>query len=238
MTSLEELERLHRKLSHEFNRRARDAWGWCVKGSGFEHLFDKRKGAAEIISGTFTPETLFTRSWPDYYLRGNKRFYFIEIKGPAHVSPTFDSRPRVRIEAFQACLLHHIYLLTCMQTLYVFMEIDGSGIVCPVQSLPIEEMCETETFRKLWSHDLREKTREMFRSLYPDLPTVEVGDPKKGSCDPFMAFDRIALARVGKPLNVWFAEQGVQIFSAKERAAWEGRQTEAKWRTYLGESKK
>jgi len=233
MTSLEELERLHRRLAHEFNRTARDTWGWCVKGSGFEHLFQKRKGAADIISKTFTPETLFTRSWPDYYLRGNTRFWFIEAKGPAHVSPTFKGRPRVRIEAFQACLLHHIYRLTGMQTLYVFMEIDGSGIVCPVEHLPIEEICETETFRKIWDHDLREKTRKMFHSLYPDLPSAEVSDPEKGSADPFLAFDKTALRRVGKPVNVWFSEQGVQTFSAKERCAWEGTKSQAKWRTYL-----
>lgn len=234
MTSIEDLNRWHGRLAHEFNRKARDQWGWCIKGSGFEHLFNKRKGASKIISGIFTPETLFTRSWPDYYLRGNNCFWFIEIKGPAYVSPTYRTRPRVRIEAFQVCLLHHIYLLTGMKTLYVFMERDGSGTVCPVDLLPVEEMCETETFRLRWPQDLRDKTRVMFDTLYPSLPRVHVRDPdpKKGSCDPFLAFDKETLQDKGQSLNDWFTEQGVQNFTIKEREAWEGQKYLGPWKKY------
>lgn len=233
MTSLKELEKWHGPLAHEFNRIARDEWGWCIKGSGFEHLFKGRKGAKKILAQNFTPETLFTRSWPDYYLRGNVYFYFIEIKGPAHISPKFRNQPRVRIEAFQACLLHHINRLTGMKVFYVFMAMDGTGIICPVENLPIEELCETETFREKWPKDLREKTRKMFHSLYPRLPNVPVSDPYKGSCDPFLAFNKSSLKSVGKPISIWFSEHGKQIFTSGERIAWEGRTSPGHWKSYL-----
>lgn len=233
MTSLKELEKWHGPLAHEFNRIARDEWGWCVIGSGFERLFKRRKGAQKILSKNFTPETLFTRSWPDYYLRGNIHFYFIEIKGPAHVSPKYRNQPRVRIEAFQVCLLHNLYCLTGSKTRYVFMAIDGTGIICPVENLPIEELCETETFREKWPKDLRDKTREMFHNLYPELPSVPVSDPRKGSGDPFLAFNKSSLELVGKPIDIWFSEHGKQKFTPSERVAWEGRKSSGSWKSYL-----
>ncbi len=233
MTSLKELEKWHGPLAHEFNRIARDEWGWCIIGSGFEKLFKDRPTAAKILAKNFTPETLFTRSWPDYYLRGNEHFYFIEIKGPAHISPKFRNQYRVRIEAFQACLLHHIHRLTGMKVFYVFMDKDGTGIICPVEKLPIEELCETETFREKWSTALREKTRKMFHNLYPVLPNVPVRDPRIGSCDPFLAFNKSSLELVGKPISTWFLEHGKQIFTSGERAAWEGRTSSSSWKSYL-----
>jgi hypothetical protein len=234
MTTIEDLDKWHGRLAHEFNRIAHNEYNWCLTNCGFEKVFKKREGAKKVLGSFFTPETLFTRSWPDYYLRGDSRFWLVEVKGPAYVSPLFGGSRRVRVEAYQALLLHHLYLLTGMETIYVFMNPDKSGWVCPVQRLPIEEMCETETFRTKWPRDLREKTRQMFHSLHPNLPIQHVSDPEKGkgSSDPFLAFDYNDLLSVAKSVRSWFDSQGRQNLTNQDHIAWEGKD-HLQWRSFL-----
>lgn len=113
------------------------------------------------------------------------------------------------------------------------MDKDGTGTICSVQDLPIEELCETSTFRNEWPESLRKNTRKMFKILYQDLPRSPVSDPSKGSCDPFLAFNKDILEKVGKSIFVWFKEQGKQTFNTKERQAWEGQNVPDHWQSYL-----
>jgi hypothetical protein len=243
MTTLEDLDAYHDRLAHEFNRIAHNNFGWCVKSIGYESIFSKRKGAMKVIGRFFTPETLFLRSLPDYCLwgrnlTGKDLFHLIEVKGPAYISPYRNGRKRVRVEAYQALLLLHINNLTGMMTKYVFMNIDGSGVVCPVDKLPFEEICETETFRgPKWSDDLRARTREMTYPLqtFHSLKVSKVSDPQlgQGSGDPFLAFDYESLLSVAQPILEWFESQGPQRLSEKEHIGWEGKENHLQWRSFL-----
>jgi hypothetical protein len=121
-----------------------------------------------------------------------------------------------------------------METQYVFLYADTKadtkfcGWVVPVHQLPIEEMVETDRFRT-WPVGLQEKTRNLFKRLHSDLPIDKRSDPKIGSGDPFVAFNRVNLKQVGVPLDVWFEGQGIQKFSARERKSWEGKSEIASW---------
>lgn len=231
MTSLDELQTPeHNALIHEFNRLARNKWGWCILGGGYEHLVKKRKGAGRALGKLFSAETLFMRSWPDEYLRGNSRFWAVELKGPATISSEWNGQPRVRLEAYQYCLTRGLWWLTGMDTQYVFLHANAGfcGWVVSIHQLPIEEMVETDSFRT-WPVGLQEKTRNMLKRFHSKLPIDERPNPKIGSGDPFVAFDRIELERVGIPLDVWFQNQGIQWFSRKERMSWEGTKEVASW---------
>jgi len=231
MTSLDELQTSeHNALIHEFDCLARDKWGWCILGSGYEHLVEKRLGAGRALGEVFSAETLFMRSWPDRYLRGNNRFWAVEFKGPATISSHWNGHPRIRLEAYQYCLLRGLWWLTGMETMYVFLDADTKfhGWVVPIHQLPIEEMVETDRFHT-WPIELQEKTRRMFKRFHADLPIDERSNPKIGSGDPFVAFNRINLEQVGVPLDVWFEGQGVQRFSKRERQSWEGKSLLTSW---------